>query len=714
MMEPLRYKPFASADPAAPKLSRLVAALTIACASGTATAANGPTTSADPTAASSALTPLAPIVVTATRTPESSYDLPLSISSVTQQQIQQAQPKVNLSESLDRVPGIVVQNRQNYAEGLQISSRGFGARTPFGVRGVTLLVDGIPATMPDGSGDSSIFDLGSAQRIEVLRGPFSALYGNASGGVIQIFTENGPAHPTITPNFWAGSYRSYRAGVKFGGQQGKLNYMMDLSRFRTDGYRDHSAARRDQFNGKFRYKPDGATSVTVLIDALNQPNVEDPLGLTQAQYDQNPQQAVSQAYDYNTRKTLRHWQTGVVIQHQFDAHNSIRILGYGGRHRVQQFLPFSGDFGLSSGGVVDLHRTFGGTDARWTHKGDLMGTPLTWVGGVNYGTMDELRKGFVNDLGSIGALRRNEDDTVYNVDEYLQGQWQFAKRWSATAGVRHSQVHFNSQDHFITATNPNDSGSVTYSHTSPVIGVLYKLRPRLHLYANYGEGFETPTFAQLAYKSTGGSGLNFDLRPATSQNYEIGLKSFPTLNTELKVAAFHIHTSHEIVVAQSVGGRTSYRNDGGTNRNGVEVSVDSHLRHHVDAYLAYSYLHARFEQGSIAGNQLPGAPASTVYAELRWHDPASGFYTRLDGQARSKVYVDDQNSASASGYAVVNWAAGLKQSVQRVHFDEFVRVANLFDRKYVGAVIIADHNGRYFEPAPGRNFIVGVSASYRF
>lgn len=700
MVEPVCCPAVTSHEFTGPQVAHLIAVLALATAGGTAAAAGS--------------TPLAPIVVTATRVPQSSYNLPAAISSVTENQIQQAQPMVNLSESIARVPGIVAQNRQNYAQGLQISSRGFGARTPFGVRGVRLIVDGIPATMPDGQGDSAIFDLGSAQRIEVLRGPFSALYGNASGGVIQVFTQNGPPTPTLTPSLWAGSFHSYRAGVKFAGQQGRLNYMTDLSRFRTDGYRDHSAARRDQFNGKFRYKPSDATSWTLLIDALNQPDVQDPLGLTLSRYRQNPEQADHAAYLFNTRKTMRHWQTGVVFKHRLDAHNSIRLLGYGGRRRVQQFLPFTGSFGLSSGGVVDLHRTFGGADARWTHRGSLLETPLTWTAGVDYGTMTDLRKGFVNDFGTIGALRRNEDDTAYNIDEYLQGEWQFTNRWSATAGVRHSMVNFDSRDHFVTSTNPNDSGSVRYSHTSPVVGILYRLRPRLHLYANYGEGFETPTFAQLAYKSTGGSGLNFDLRPSTSQNYEAGIKSFPTLDTELKLAAFHIHTADEIVVAQSVGGRTSYRNDGGTNRDGVELSVDSHLRHHIDAYLAYSYLRARFQDGAIAGNRLPGAPAATLYGEMRWHDPDSGFYTNVDGQVRSKVYVDDQNSAVASGYAVVNWAAGLKQTLQRMHFNEFVRVNNVFDRAYVGAVIVADHNGRYYEPAPGRNFMVGVTADVPF
>jgi len=665
-------------------------------------------------AAADTVTALGSVVVTATRTPARSFNLPLSIGAVTREQIQQAQPMVNLSESINLIPGIDAQNRQDYPQGLRISSRGFGARTPFGVRGVRMLVDGMPVTMPDGSGFADVFDLGSAQRIEVMRGPFSALYGNASGGVLQVFTQNGPPRSTLTPNFWAGSYGSYRGGLKFGGQQGGFNSLLDLSHFRTDGYRDHSTTRQDRLYAKLRYEPAPSTPWTLLVDGLSQPNAQDPGGLTAQQVAQDPRQVVSSRLRFDARKTVRHRQAGLVVRRRFGAHDSVRLLGYAGERRVLQFLPFGGSFGLSSGGVVGLSNPFGGIDARWTHRGSVGGASLTWTVGASWNTLNERRRGWVNLFGELGALRRNEKDTVYDVSEYLQTELRLTRRWRIDAGVRHSFVKFRSRDDFITASNPNDSGSVAYTRTNPVVGVLYRIAPRTNVYANYGEGFETPTFAQLAYKPSGASGLNLTLKPASSRQYEVGVKSFPLLSTELKLALFQIDSQNEIIVASSSNGRTRYQNDGATNRKGLEFSIDSHLPHHLDAYLAFSYLNAEFQDGAIAGNRLPGTPAAKVYGELRWREPASGFYTSVEALTQSKVYVDDNNSAVAGGYFVTGWAAGFKQALSRLDLNEFVRVSNVFDRSYIGAVVIADRNKRYFEPAPGRNFIVGVTANYRF
>src|SRR4051812_43573873 len=219
------------------------------------------------------------VVVSATRLPQAGFDSPASIDAVEGRVIREDNPQVNLSETLNRVPGIVVQNRQNYAQDLQISSRGFGARSTFGVRGVRLIADGIPATMPDGQGQAASFDLASADRIEVLRGPFASLYGNASGGVVQVFTADGPERTTLDVAAMVGSFGQHRLGVLLGGQDGVVNFLGSASRFHTDGYRDHSAADRDQANAKLRFDAGGGGSVTVLVNGLSQPDTQDPLGL---------------------------------------------------------------------------------------------------------------------------------------------------------------------------------------------------------------------------------------------------------------------------------------------------------------------------------------------------------------------------------------------------------------------------------------------------
>ena len=459
-----------------------------------------------------------PIVVTATRTPERAFDLPVSIDSVNPTQIQQDQLQVNLSESLVRVPGISVVNRWNYAQDLQVSVRGFGARANFGVRGVRLYQDGIPATMPDGQGQTGSFSLVSAQRIEVLRGPFSTLYGNASGGVISVFTEDGGEPGFAQGQVIGGSYGTWNTVAKLEGGTPYASYVVAGNLFQTTGYREHSDASRDLANAKLRFTPGPDTTITLIGNYLSQPEAQDPLGLTRAEWEANPRQADPAATLFNTRKTVNQGQGGASIEQQLNADNVARVVVYGGQRTVRQYLALPGTGATSSGGVTDLDNDFGGVDARVTSHFSLGGGGLLvlTVGG-DYDRQHQRRKGFVNNNGDLGDLRRNEDDYVSDNDVYLQAEWAPLAALSIIGGVRYSDVRFNSVDHYITSLNPDDSGQVGYTHTSPVLGALWHVTDKLNVYANWGEGFETPTFIELAYRNIG-SGLNFGLQPAVSRS----------------------------------------------------------------------------------------------------------------------------------------------------------------------------------------------------
>ena len=671
---------------------------------------------------------LAPIVVTPTRIEQSSFDLPVSIDAFNKEQIQQGQSQVNLSETLMRAPGIVANTRQNYAQDLQISIRGFGARSTFGIRGVRLYADGIPLTMPDGQGQAANIDLSSARQIEVMRGPFSALYGNSSGGVINVFTEDGPQDFTMTGSAWAGSFGSSRVGLKAGGQQGLVNYIFDVSRFDTDGFRDHSAATRDTANGKVRLDINEDTKITLIANYLNQPDTQDPLGLTRAQMQQNREQAGTNAVAFDTRKAIENSQEGAILEHKISSEDSIRVLGYAGKRTVLQFLAIA----TPGTGVVDLNRDFEGMDLRWTRQTELASRPFTFTAGLNYDNLDEHRKGFTNVGGNIGALRRDEDDTVFNIDQFMQAQWDLADRWSVSGGVRHSAVKFKSEDHFITPTNGDDSGSIDFSKTTPVAGVVYKVNPVFNLYANAGKGFETPTFAELAYKSVSATstGLNFGLKPAESTNYEIGAKTYLGTSTRLNAAIFKTDTKNEIVVLLNNSGRSVFQNVDRSSREGFELAIDSKFGNGFTGLLSYTYLNAKFENSFLTcgtsttctvpninvpnGNKIPGVPANLVYGELGWAYNPFGFATALEAHWVDKVFTNDLNSESADAYTLVNLRASFEQKAGSWKLYEFARVDNIFDKEYVGSVIVNASNGQYYEPAPGRNYTVGVSASYQF
>jgi iron complex outermembrane receptor protein len=412
----------------------------------------------------------------------------------------------------------------------------------------------------------------------------------------------------------------------------------------------------------------------------------------------------------------------------------VRLLGYDGHRSVEQFLsiPMSTQVpATSAGGVVDLNRKFGGGDARWSWQGELLDRPLSWVAGVSYDRQNELRRGYNNFVGTTlgvkGALRRDENNITYDVDEYTQGTWDFAPAWSATVGVRHSEVNFDSQDHYIVGLNRDDSGSVTYSATSPVAGLVFKAQPWLHLYASYGQGFQTPLGSELAYRADGGTGLNLALQPARSNSSELGAKLQVSPDLTGEITAFQALTRDEIVVNTNVGGRSTYQNAGRTRRRGAEVAFAYRFAEQWRAQLAYTYVDATYSDAYLtcvsapcavptvpvpAGNRLPGVPKNNAYVNLRWGDEM-GWHAGVNGQYVSSVAVNDQNSVFTPSYAIFGADAGYGVELRTFRINTFARINNAFDRRYVGSVIVGDGNGRFFEPGPGFNVLAGVSVTMK-
>jgi iron complex outermembrane receptor protein len=484
---------------------------------------------------------------------------------------------VNLSEGLGQVPGLQIQNRQNFAQDLQLSIRGFGARSTFGVRGVRLYVDGIPATMPDGQGQLSNIDIGSLDRVEVLRGPFSALYGNSSGGVVQAFTESGDGPPALSFSMAGGSFGTTRVGSKISGSSGAVDYVLSASRFSTDGYRDHSQARRNLVNAKLGIALDDGSRLTLIANSVNL-HAQDPLGLTAAQYAQDPRGAAV-ATQYNTRKSVDQTQGGLLYERRINADNALRVMAYAGERKTTQYLalpPAAQSSPTSAGGVVDLTREYAGFDARWTSRMKLAGRPFELAGGLGYDRMREDRTGYENYVGGAddpilgvqGLLRRDEVNHTFNADPYLQGSWSFADQWTLEAGVRRSTVHFNSQDHYL--ANGDDSGGARYAKTLPAASLRYAASPHLSLYVSAGRGFETPTLNELSYRPDGQGGLNFALKPATNDSVEVGAKA-RVAGGLLTAALFQTRTDDEIVTATNIGGRSTFQNAGRTKRQGLEL-----------------------------------------------------------------------------------------------------------------------------------------------
>jgi iron complex outermembrane recepter protein len=682
---------------------------------------------------------LAPVTVTATRTEAAPFDVPASIDVIDGDRVHAAgRPEINLSESVGLVPGVMARDRQNYAQDLQLSIRGFGARSTFGVRGVRIYVDGIPATMPDGQGQLSHVDLASAARIEVLRGPFSVLYGNSSGGVLQVFTEPGGAPATITSSVAVGSDGLVRPGLCASGSTPGLRYALSGNRFSTAGSREHSAASRDLGNARLDVKQGDDSTWTVVANALEL-RADDPLGLTRAQFDAAPRSVDATALQFNTRKTVRQDQLGVIHEHRLAGGDRLRLMVYGGQRDTEQFQaipPAAQASALHPGGVIGLARSYAGTDLRWTSNTELAGRPFEVVVGLSYDRMREHRLGWQNfsgaALGVEGALRRDEDNLVSNLDPYAQAVWKFAPRWSLTAGVRRSNVRFSSEDHYVAGANGNDSGAVSYAATLPAAAVLFEFSPQLHAYAAYGRGFETPTFNELAYRPDGTPGLNFGLKPSYSGNVEIGVKgrapSSQRLRAEWNAALFQTDTRDEIVTQTNSGGRSTFQNAGATRRRGAELGWTGRLATAWQLQLSQTWLDARYSDpfktcaatpctvpalSVPAGSRIPGTAQSVFAMEVAWR-PEKGWQGGAELRRSSRVYVNDTNTDSAPAFATLALHAGYVFDVRDWTLSATARVDNVLDKRYAGSVIVNEGNGRYFEPATGRAWVLKVAGSYRF
>ncbi len=680
--------------------------------------------------------PIETIVITADRSRQSSFDAPAAISAVTRDVIDAAGPQVNLSEALNRVPGITVLNRQNYAQDLQLSIRGFGSRSTFGIRGVRLIVDGIPATMPDGQGQASNVALGSTQRIEVLRGPLAQLYGNAAGGVVQVFSGSDATVPTTTLRSSVGRDGGVKVGLGFAAAGERDEVLLEASRFRTDGWREHSAAERTQLNAKWQHRLGEGSSVTLVLNSLDQPLSLDPLGLTRAQWEADPRQAVALAKTQNARKSVAQDQFGVVFEHAIGPDTQLQARLYGGTRGLDNALsiPLAAQQApTASGGIVSFQRNYGGVGAMVAHRivfGDgasagVVGLrALRLTAGVEADRMDEDRQGYLNLAGQRGALKRDEHNRVGNRDAYGQAALEFNGGVTASAGVRTSRVRFDSRDRFIAPGNPDDSGRVDYNATNPVFGLAWRLSPSLNLYANAGKGFETPTFTELAYRPLA-TGLNTDLRASRARHAELGAKWKPTPEHRVDAALFNIDTRDEIVVDSNNGGRSTFKNAGRTQRRGFELHYTGALASEWRATLALTALQATFKDAFVsgsgtaavpipAGNHLPGTPDRSVFAELAYAPPRAwgGFNAAIEALHVGRLYVNDANSDSAPASSVINLRAGLSQTVGAWTFSQLLRIDNAADKRYAGSVIVNDANGRFFEPALPRAALLALTFKY--
>ncbi len=676
------------------------------------------------------------VTVQSGRLGQKQFDAPASLKVIDGEAIRNAGAQVNLSEALAQAPGVVALNRNNYAQDVQISIRGFGARSAFGLRGIRLITDGIPATTPDGQGQASTVSLTSADRIEVLTGPLAQLYGNAAGGVIQTFTREAGVQPEAQVSSTVGSYGLRRNDVQLSGRSGNVGIVADYSTFDIAGYRNNSAAQRNQFNAVVTTQLQEATRLKLIANVFDMPEAKDPLGLTAAQLKADPRQAGTNALLDRTRKSVQQNQVGAVLEHRFHSDLDMQWRAYTG---TRTNLQYQARTTVAASGWVGLHRDFEGLGLQFKGKvRDAANGPLDWVMGVDMDRTSERRQGGATTGGEkSGDLTRNELNQARNTDGFAQVNWHWTDAqghnpYTFTAGLRRSQVQLKNTDD-LPLVEGNGTGQVNYAATTPVLGATWHALNTLNVYANWGQGFETPTLSEAAYTLQGTSlvGLfNTGLQASRIQHTEVGLKWTPTTVTRIDAALFHIGTDHEIVTLQSTGGKTAYKNAGKTQRDGAELALKNDWTPQWRSQFSMAWLRAvyaaDFTSGTSAitsGKRLPGIPDQQLFASLHWADQgfASGAQPRplgwsasVDWIARSQMWANDLNTADSSNYArvagfgQVNLRVRHRQLLGPVRAELWAGVDNLLDKQTVGSVIVNQAAKQYFEPGLPRNSMVGA------
>lgn len=652
--------------------------------------------------------PLVPLTVTVLRTPVRTDQAPFTVTALRRDAAERARPGLGLDEALRGIAGVQVDNRYNDALGERLSIRGFGARAQFGIRGVKVVVDGIPATLPDGQTTLNHLDLASLGRVEVIRGPAAALWGNGAGGVLQLETASPPvAGFRQELESVAGSNGFLRLTSITGGQAGGAAYRVAFSRTATDGYREWNASEIYRGNATVRYTA-GVNDIRVVGHFVHY-DAQNPGALSVAQLAEDRTQAHGNNRTQRTGEDGVHGQLGAVWRRPV-GENDLEVSAYGIVRSLTNPIPPT---------IIGLDRLAGGTRVALHGSLDLADRELRWSLGAEAELQRDDRRNWANEEGARGELTLDQFETVTGVGAFAQMAAPLGARVHALGGIRYDRYRFEAEDRLIAADNPDDSGSRSMDALSPSVGLLVELDPRAQLYGNVATSYETPTTTELANRPTGAGGFNPDLDPQRSLSVEVGLKGRIGQSLVYDVAAYRAEVEDALIPfeVQAAPGRQFFRNAGTALHRGAEASLSIALFDGLTGRIGYTYTNARFESyvtedGALDGNRIPGVAPFRFDAALTYRG-SQGWFVGADYRRVSRIPVNDANSAFSPGYQVTDLRAGLERlRLGSVSLAPFAAVANVFDAEYNTSVTVNAFGNRYFEPAPGRGFQVGARVAF--
>ncbi|MDN6318719.1 MAG: TonB-dependent receptor [Marinobacter sp.] len=656
--------------------------------------------------------PAADIMVTAPVMERDLYETPAAMSVVRQSSIQEGQSRLKLNESLGQVPGIFLQNQENYAQGERIAIRGFGARAPFGVRGITVMVDGIPYTLPDGQAQLDAIDLDTAQRIEVIRGPASVLYGNAAGGVISVTTADGRSQPDQTSVRMTGGSNDFgKLSITNSGSNGPWSHSVSGSALNYEGYRDQAKVEKYLLNTKLRRELGNDRSVTAMLNLLQNPRSEDPGALTIEQVKADKSQAGKFTEKFNTGQTVDQQVLGLQYQDLSAGPGELRVKTFYMRRNFEQQLPYIGP------SRIDYNRNYFGVNADYRQALQVAGFPFRYVAGIEArDQQDDRIRTKMNPNGNLGGLKEDERQSATVLSTFAQGDLNLSEQLTFSLGARFDRVRMKVSDDFL--SNGNQSGSNSFKEWSGSAGLNYRYLPAHQAYANLSTAFETPTFTEFA-NPLGVGGLNPETQAQKSLNHELGVRGEFNNGIDYDLTLFWVDVRDELI-AYNLPGRGDqdfYRNAGDTTRKGFEAAVGWLITSswRIDSALtlaSYELETYRTDSNNYDGNRLPGLPEHTWSNQLKWHG-LGGTFATLESRYVGDMVADDANEVKVDDYWLLNLRGGdTLYAGQKLLLKGFAGIDNLTNRNYFANVRTNATYGKYFEPASGRTWYAGLEVVF--
>lgn len=667
-----------------------------------------------------AVTRLQPVLVEVGRgAHRSALELPFAITIQTPDSTRPGQRHLSLDETLQLIPGLTVSNRNNPSQDPRISIRGFGARSAFGVRGIRVLRDGIPLTLPDGQTPVDYLDLESVGRVEVMRGSASSLYGNAGGGVVDLRTsEPLPVPVSAAVRLWSGAFGSRRLVVKTSGVANDLGYQGNVARTGSDGYRDYS--RQRMTTGFARISLDrGGGSYALDWLGMDTPTAQNPGALTRAQFELDPRLADPLSIRKSARKAVTQSQFGLTARHA-GSRGELEASAYAATRSLDNPLAFA---------IVDVERTTSGASFRATLPVAPLGTDQRITLGTEIQLQNDLRRNFANcndvprptaptatcpEPGvERGILTLDQREVVSSIGSYIRDELQLGERYILTVAARADAARFRVEDRLIDATNPDDSGRRLLHAVSPMVGFMARLAASHSAYANVSSAFETPTATELGNQPDGAAGINRELKPQRSTTYEVGVKGVGTSGLQYSASLFATGVRDELIPFDipSSGGRRFFRNAGRTSRRGAELGLGISIQA-LELGGAYTYANYRFTDFTVdtahyAGKGIPGIPRQALQASAALRRSVATFVT--EATLADRMPVNDANSEHSPGYAVFNARIVTSASIGRTAVAVTFGANNLFNRPYVSSVSVNAAGGKFYEPGSQRSIFVGLT-----